>query len=119
MYELYMSKGIVPQTKEKRALSETRSQKSNQEHFENLDRRIQKEMIIAKHLNGTHSFGVSPKKNLISTAHKTIAGYDFKPSMLPKQKQLASNFAELSGSTSMIEDHDPSINKTLLEVFYR
>ena len=116
MYELYMVKGIIPETngKHRRTYSDTRSS-TNGDQID-MERKIQKEMLIAKHCNSSPTAGASTKPGLISAAHKTIAGYDYKPTMLPKQKMLKSNFAELSGATSLIEEHDKLINRTLLDV---
>ena len=120
MYDLYMSKGIIPQTKQAflegdkiRSHSETRSDKelTNEE----MERKIQKEMVMAKHL-GSASSTISSKPGLMQAAQTTIGGLNFKPSMSKKQNQLASNFSELTGSTSFIEKNKFTKTKAIMDV---
>lgn len=73
-------------------------------------------MIIAQHLGTSGLSPATKKSTLVNTAQKALTGYDFKPTMVPKQKFLNSNFAELTGSTSFIDTYDPNLAKTLLEV---
>lgn len=122
MYELYMSQGIVPQTSPNdaeptklRLNSETRNNKmlTNEE----LDRKIQKEMIIAQHLgNNTPSNAIKLKPNLISVAQRTFAGNSYKPTILPKLNNLKSNFSEMTGATAMIEQRDQDLERALRNV---
>lgn len=121
MYDLYMAKGIIPQTKETktksvhfRSNSDARSdrQLTNAE----MQRKIEKDMIIAKHLGGNDYSKINNKSNLISSAHKTIAGFNYKPSMIPKLTMLQSNFSELTGSTNLIDQSNPNLAKTMMEV---
>lgn len=121
MYELYMAKGIVPQMKD--AANEGTKQRSYSDSRggraltnEELNRKIQKEMIIAKHLGDTHSDTITKKPHLMSVAQKTFGGYDYKPSMWPKQNNLKSNFAELAGSTDLVDNPKVEMSKTLIEV---
>ena len=129
MYDLYMSKGIHPQTKtidmngsKTRSLSEAKNQKTLTN--EELERKIQKDMIIAKHLGGNiQSNEIAKKSSLISAAHKTFGGNSFKPSIIPKLGNLKSNFSEMTGATTLIDQQDPNyakqfINTVRLELIY-
>lgn len=123
MYDLYMAKGIIPQTKEAktksvqfRANSDTRSDR--QLTNEEMQRKIEKDMIIAKHLGGNNLSTITKKSNLISSAHKTIAGFNYKPTMIPKLTMLQSNFSELTGSTNLIDKVDPRLERTMMEVSF-
>ena len=120
MYEMYMAKGIIPQTKEVatdqgklRSNSETKH--ANILSKEEMDRKIQKEMIIAKHVgNPMKRNEITKKSNLIAAAQKTISGHNYKPTMKPKQNNLTSNFASLSGATSFLDSNDPDLIQKLL-----
>lgn len=120
MYDLYMSKGIAPQTKapgdqKYRSHSATKADKvlTNEE----MNRKIQKEMIIAKHLgNQAYRNDIPNKPNLISAAQTTFAGNNYKPTIYPKLNNLKSNFADLSGATDLIEQQNPALMRTLVEV---
>lgn len=117
-----MSQGIVPQTNvpeadsgKLRVNSETRNNKmlTNEE----LERKIQKEMIIAQHLgNSTPSNAIKLKPNLISVAQRTFAGNSYKPTILPKLNNLKSNFSDMTGATNMIEQRDQDLSKALKNV---
>ena len=119
MYELYISKGIVPQTVqgvigEKQTVnSENRT--SRELSNEARERKIEKERIMAKHL-GANNTPVLHKSSLMTAAQNTFGGYNFKPSMNQKQTHLASNFSELTGSTSFIENNELNKAKTIMEV---
>ena len=121
MYELYMSKGIMPQTKQSdqdqskfRVNSETRNNKmlTNEE----LERKIQREMIISQHLGFNNSSIIKPKQNLINIAQRTFAGNKYKPTILPKLNNLKSNFADLSGATTIIDQTDRELENALINV---
>jgi len=118
MFDLFVTKGIVPQTKQsyeairKRASSETRSDAGLRNG--DTDDKIQKEIIKAKHL-GNNISGVQPKSSLIAAAESTFNGYSFKPSMSHKQNHLASNFSELTGSTSFIDQSQFNNTRALME----
>ena len=118
MYELYMAKGIVPQMKD--AAKDGTKQRSHSDSRggraltnEELNRKIQKEMIIAKHLGDSHIETITKKPHLMSVAQKTFGGYDFKPSMLPKQNNLKSSFADLTRATDLIDNPKVDLSKTL------
>lgn len=119
MYDLYMSKGIHPQTKQVEQNSKLRSYSENKNekvlNNEELERKMQKDMIIAKHLGTNGGPSESAKKsNLISAAHKTFAGNFYKPSIVPKLNNLKSNFSEMTGATNLIDQQDPSYAKTFI-----
>ena len=90
MYDMYMSKGIFPQTKQDQSKGRSHSENRNMQTLpsnDELQRKLEKEAIIAKHVSPAIAMsGMSTMSN-------------FKPTMLPKQKLLSSNFAEYSGAT--------------------
>jgi hypothetical protein len=123
MYDLYMIKGIVPQTKETkknlvkfRSNSDTRSdrQLTNAE----MQRKIKKDAIIAKHVGNNDLPRISKKSNLIATAQKTIGGFNFKPVTKPKLNMLQNRFSEINGSKSLIDQNYTVLSKTLMEVSF-
>jgi hypothetical protein len=123
MYDLYMIKGIVPQTKEAKANSvkfrsnsDTRSDR--QLTNEEMQRKIEKDAIIAKHVGSSDLPGISKKSSLIATAHKTIGGFNYTPVTKPKLNVLQSRFSEITGSTSLIDQNYPNLAKTLMEVSF-
>ena len=101
MYDLYMMKGIVPQTKETkknsvkfRSNSDTRSGR----HLTNaeMQRKIEKDAIIAKHVGGNYLPMISKKSNLIATAQKTIGGFKFKPGRKPNLNMFQNRFTDIT-----------------------
>ena len=116
MFELFMTKGIVPQTllskqqANKRSMSETKSDAGLEK-----DENLQRELVKAKHL-GYNPSGVQQKSILTTAAESTFNGFSFKPSMTHKQNHLASNFSELTGSTSFIDQKDVNKAKTIMKV---
>lgn len=89
MFDLYMSKGIFPQTSpQNQELQPIRSNSENRKPLplsdEEIQRKIAKQALIAKHVGP--AVAVSTMSN-------------FKSTMVPKQNFLKSNFAEYSGAT--------------------
>lgn len=117
MFELFISKGIIPQTKplpqgnKKRSNSEVKKH-AGLETQEQVDEKIQKEMIKAKHLGPLGG----AKPNLLTGIESKIKPVNLNPNMSLKQNNLASNFSELTGSTSFIDKKEFDKSKTIMQV---